>query len=91
MRGYFGIGVEGVSKAMNVGSLMRTAHAFGAGFVFTVSEAYQKAELNKADTSSTGDSLPFYRFDGVEDLQLPQGCQLVGVEITEIRRGLDRG
>ena len=30
MRGYFGIGVEGISKPMNLGSLFRTAHAFGA-------------------------------------------------------------
>ena len=32
MRGYFGIGVEGVSKPMNAGNLFRTAHGFGAGF-----------------------------------------------------------
>ena len=36
MRGYFGIGVEGISKAMNLGNLMRSAHAFGASFFFTV-------------------------------------------------------
>ena len=30
MKGYFGIGVEGISKAVNVGTLFRTAHAFGA-------------------------------------------------------------
>jgi len=36
MKGYFGIGVEGVSKATNVGTLFRTAHAFGASFVFIV-------------------------------------------------------
>src|SRR5215471_6489860 len=47
MKGYFGIGVEGVSKAMNVGTLFRTAHAFLASF------------------------------------RLPQGCRLVGVEITD--------
>ena len=34
MKGYFGIGVEGISKATNVGTLLRTAHAFGAAFVF---------------------------------------------------------
>ncbi|MBT4219652.1 MAG: TrmH family RNA methyltransferase, partial [Rhodospirillaceae bacterium] len=28
MRGYFGVGVEGISKVMNVGSIFRTAHAF---------------------------------------------------------------
>ena len=36
MRGYFGIGVENVSKAMNAGAVMRTAHAFGANFSFFV-------------------------------------------------------
>ena len=42
MRGYFGIGVAGVSKSMNVGSLFRTAHAFGASYVFTVGAAYAR-------------------------------------------------
>ena len=32
MRGYFGIGVEGISKPMNMGSLIRSGHAFGASF-----------------------------------------------------------
>jgi len=27
-RGYFGIGVEGISKAYNLGAVLRTAHAF---------------------------------------------------------------
>jgi len=35
MRGYFGIGVEGLSKRYNAGELFRAAHAFGAGFIFT--------------------------------------------------------
>ncbi len=39
MHGYFGIGAEGVGKPMNLGSLLRTAHAFGARFVFTVGAA----------------------------------------------------
>ena len=30
MRGFFGIGVEGINKAFNVGSVFRSAHAFGA-------------------------------------------------------------
>jgi len=36
MRGYFAIGIEGVSKAGNMGNLIRTAHGFGAAFVFTI-------------------------------------------------------
>jgi hypothetical protein len=39
MKGYFGIGIEGASKAVNVGTLFRTAHAFGA-FQFTVRAQY---------------------------------------------------
>jgi len=35
MRGYFGIGVEGISKAYNLGAVLRTAHAFGASFAFS--------------------------------------------------------
>ena len=35
-RGYFGIGVEGISKPMNFGNLARSAHGFGASFIFTV-------------------------------------------------------
>jgi tRNA G18 (ribose-2'-O)-methylase SpoU len=35
-RGYFGIGVERISKAVNLGNLLRSAHAFGASFAFTV-------------------------------------------------------
>ena len=44
-RGYFGIGVEGVSKPMNVGALMRTAHAFGASFVFTLGAVYARDDF----------------------------------------------
>ena len=35
-RGYFAIGVEGISKAVNLGNLLRSARAFGASFVFLV-------------------------------------------------------
>ncbi len=35
VRGYFGIGAEGVSKSANIGALLRTGHAFGASFCFT--------------------------------------------------------
>ena len=83
MRGYFGIGVEGVSKAMNVGSLFRTANAFGASFVFTVAAAYQRREGAKSDTSDTPGQVPFYGFPDVGSLLLPAGCELVGVEIDE--------
>ena len=83
MRGYFGIGAERISKQMNVGSLFRTAHAFGAGFVFTVAASYARDEGEIADTSRSTDSVPHYDFETVRDLRLPVGCRLIGVEITD--------
>ena len=82
-RGYFGIGVEGISKAMNVGSIMRSAHAFGASFVFTVGALYKESEGGKSDTSDAPEHLPLYEFDDMESLRLPKGCALVGVELID--------
>ena len=83
MRGYFGIGVEGVSKPMNVGSLFRTAHAFGASFVFTVNAQYAQDEGERADTSRAAQSVPLHEFASVGAIRLPRDCTLVGIEIAE--------
>ncbi len=82
-RGYFGIGVEGVSKSANVGALLRTAHAFGAAFCFTVGAAWDNRAERLADTSDTPGQLPLWRFTDLESLSLPQGCPLVGIELLE--------
>lgn len=81
-RGYFGIGSEGISKAQNLGALMRTAHAFGASYVFTVNAAHKVRQVNQTDTSRTLDHLPYYEWDAIDDFRLPQACALVGVELT---------
>lgn len=83
MRGYFGIGVEGISKQMNAGSLFRNAHAFGASFVFTVGAAYRPFEGRRSDTANTTNHLPLYDFPQLRDLRLPRGCRLVGVELLD--------
>lgn len=82
-RGYFGIGIEGVSKPYNMGNVFRSAHAFQASFVFTVRSAYAVNEGGKVDTSDALASLPFYRFPAVSDLMVPAGCQVVGIELTD--------
>ena len=82
MRGYFGIGVEGLSKPMNAGNLYRSAHAFGASFVFTVASGYDP-DIRKSDTSDVTGQVPFYSFETLESMRLPEGCALVGVEITD--------
>lgn len=83
MRGYFGIGAEGISKPMNLGALMRTAHAFGASFFFTISAHPKVRDAYHADTSRSFEHVPYYAWDSVEAMRLPKGCALVGVELTD--------
>jgi len=82
VRGYFGVGVEGVSKPMNLGNLVRIAHAFDASFFFNVAPRLKLSDAN-SDTSRAQTALPFYDFAHPDDLRLPIGCRLVGVEITD--------
>ncbi len=83
MRGYFAIGAERISKPMNLGSLLRTAHAFGASFFFTIEPAFNAQAVKQSDTSDAAQHLPLYTYASVDDLTLPRGCALVGVELTE--------
>jgi tRNA(Leu) C34 or U34 (ribose-2'-O)-methylase TrmL len=82
-RGYFGIGVEGVSKSANVGALLRTAHAFGAAFCFSVGPGWDARAARHADTAETPTHVPFWRFPDLATLDLPQGCVLVGIELLD--------
>ena len=82
-RGFFGIGVERISKPMNLGALLRTAHAFGAAFAFTVGAAFDARGTRAADTSRSQQHLPLYVFPDLASMVLPRGCELVGVELTD--------
>ena len=77
-RGYFAIGAERSSKALNLGNLMRSAHAFGASFTFTIGATYQALEA-RADTSKGQLHLPHYNWRTTAEMVLPQGCSLVGI------------
>lgn len=52
MRGYVGVGVEGISKSMNLGSLWRTAHAFRARFAHSRRAAARAASARTAGRDS---------------------------------------
>jgi tRNA G18 (ribose-2'-O)-methylase SpoU len=82
MRGYFAVGVDGISKPMNLGNLLRIAHAFGASFFFTI-DGQVKLSDAQSDTSRADGHLPVYQYRSAGDLRLPQGCRLVGVEIAD--------
>lgn len=81
-RGYFAIGAERMSKALNLGNLMRSAHGFGASFTFTIGANYQALEA-RSDTSKGQWHLPHYNWSGLDEMALPQGCKLVGIELID--------
>jgi len=81
-RGYFAIGAERMSKSLNLGNLMRSAHGFGASFTFTVGATYRALEAF-ADTSKSQLHLPHYNWATLDDMDLPHGCKLVGIELVD--------
>ncbi len=83
MRGYFGIGSERISKAMNLGAVLRTAHAFNASFAFSIKAHHKAREVNLADTSKSDTHLPLYEWATLDEMRLPKGCVLVGVELDD--------
>ncbi|GJL85540.1 MAG: rRNA methyltransferase [Micavibrio sp.] len=83
MRGYFGVGVEGISKEGNVGNLVRSSHAFGASFFFAIAPVVDIEGMKVSDTSDAFDHVPYYQYENVKTLDLPMECSLVGIEFVE--------
>lgn len=82
-RGYFGIGVEGISKSHNLGAVLRTAHAFDASFAFSVGATSNARDVRVTDTSRSYMHLPYFDWERLEDMSLPAGCDLIGIELTD--------
>ena len=82
-RGYFGLGAEGVSKSANMGALLRTGHAFGAAFCFSIGAGWDARAAREADTSGAPATVPLWRFADLAALHLPPECALVGVELLD--------
>lgn len=80
MRGFFAIGIWHGKHAVNLGTLWRSARAFGAAFVFTIGRRYKR---QCSDTMAAVKHLPLIHFESLDDLigHLPYGCMLVGIEI----------
>lgn len=82
-KGWFAVGAEAISKPMNLGAILRTGHAFGASFAFTVNAHHKVKEVHLADTAKAAQNLPYYQWDSIEQMALPAGCALVGIELTD--------
>lgn len=81
-KGYFGIGIWQHKHDCNVGTLFRSAYAFGADFLFTVGRPYKK---QASDTPNAVKHIPYYNYVSTDDFlkHLPKDCRLVAVEITD--------
>jgi len=88
MRGYFAIGIDNASKKGNMGNLIRTAHAFGAAYAFAVNPKveYHSGETvtrDFTDTSKSHQAIPFFNYASASEIEVPQGCKIIGIEITD--------
>jgi len=79
VRGFFAVGVWEPKFGANMGTLVRSAYAFGAAYVFTVGKRYRH---HPADTGKATKHMPLFHYAGLGELllDLPDGAQLVGVE-----------
>ena len=82
-KGFFAIGMEGISKDRNAGAIFRTAHAFGADFTFAVNPNMNIKAMYNSDTSKTFSEVPFYQYESPSEIQVPDNCAIVGVELCE--------
>ena len=84
MRGYFGVGVDGMSKPMNLGNLLRIAHAFDASFFFTINARVKLVRRAIRHVADATGALPVYSLSPTPaSSACRMGCRLVGVEITD--------
>lgn len=88
-RGFFGIGIWHGKAEVNVGTLWRSAEAFGAAYVFTVGRRYRR---QRSDTTQAWRRTPLFHFADLDALvdALPYSCPLVGVELDDRAHALPR-
>jgi len=81
-RGYFSIGVYHPKTHENIGTLFRSALAFGASSIYTIGPRYKP---QASDTPKSWKHIPLVCFTSFEDFfnLLPRESLLVGIEITE--------
>lgn len=78
-RGYFGIGIHEGKSCDNVGGLWRSAHAFGAAFIFTVGF---RPPRQPTDTTKAAKHVPLFEYATFDDLRAtrPEGSSIIAVE-----------
>lgn len=80
-RGYFGVAIYRPKTEVNVGTLFRSAHLYGAAFLATVGARYPHRQAS--DTTHARMHIPMHHYNTIDELidGLPFSCPLVGVEL----------
>jgi len=88
-RGYYGIGMFEPKTIDNLGGLIRSAFCFKANFVFTIGNRYHKEPTDTADATR---HMPCFHYKDIQDFveHLPKGVEVVGIEITEKSKPLEK-
>ena len=80
-RGYFGVAVYRPKTTDNVGTLWRTAHIFGASFLWVIEGRYKR---QPSDTTGAARHVPLTHYESIEDFwaHQPEDCSTVALEMT---------
>ncbi len=86
-RGYFGIGIYEPKTETNIGTLWRSAHNFGADFIFTIGKRYKK---ERTDNTKAERHIPLYNYVDFDDFKkhLPSEVEIVFIEKTTDAKNL---
>ena len=86
-RGYYGIGIYHTKTEVNIGTLWRSAHNFGAAFIFTIGKRYKH---QSSDTTKAWKTIPLYDYKSFDEfsLSIPYGCQMIAIEQSETSKSL---
>lgn len=82
-RGYCAIGIYGCKPDANIGGLWRSAHAFGAAYIFCIGSRFlHRHRRYCTDVSHAADNIPFIIYDNYSQFLAgrPKGAVLIGVE-----------
>lgn len=82
-RGYCAIGIYGCKTEVNIGGLWRSAHAFGASYIFCIAPRYHRMLRRQAsDVSHASENIPFIVYNSFQEFLTarPYGAMLIGVE-----------
>jgi len=86
-RGYFGVGIYHAKTEANIGTLWRSAHNFGAAFIFTIGKRYKK---QSSDTTKAWKTVPLFHYATFGEFyeNIPHDCRLIAIEQSESSKSI---